>query len=118
MNDAGDWVPPGSGGHGYHDVGGSAGGPIDRTEHELAFWEKRVHAMMSCLGRPRDDGAPLVRVDEMRRNIEALGAAKYDQLAYYERWIASLVETMIEKGVLTVDELGRKMAEIEARETA
>ena len=58
----------------------------------------------------------VMTVDELRRGIEALGAAEYDRLSYYERWIASIANAMIHKGVFTVDELGRKLAEIEARE--
>ena len=118
MNDAGDSTPAGVDGHSFHDMGGMPGGPIDRSEHELAFWEKRVHAMMLALGRPRGEDGPLMRVDEMRRNIEALGAAKYHELAYYERWTASIVENLIEKGVFTVEELRRKLTEIETRERA
>src|SRR5262245_53684814 len=29
---------------GYHDVGGLVLGPIDRSEHDYALWEKRVDA--------------------------------------------------------------------------
>jgi Nitrile hydratase beta subunit len=36
-------------------------------------------------------------------------------MSYYQRWMASVGENLLEKGVITVDELGRKMAEIEAR---
>jgi hypothetical protein len=57
-------------------------------------------------------------VDELRRGIESLGAQDYDRLSYYERWMASITANLIEKGVITVDELGRKLAEIEARERA
>ena len=38
-------------------------------------------------------------------------------MAYYERWISSITNVLLEKGVLTVDELGRRMAEVEARWT-
>jgi len=52
----------------------------------------------------------------MRRGIEDLGADAYERYSYYERWIASVTNNMLEKKVFTVDELGRKMAEIEARQ--
>jgi hypothetical protein len=55
-------------------------------------------------------------VDELRRGIEGLGAQEYERLSYYERWIASITVNLIEKGLISVDELGRKLAEIEARE--
>jgi hypothetical protein len=54
-------------------------------------------------------------VDELRRGIEELGPGAYDELSYYQRWIASIGNNLLEKGVVTVDELGRKLAEVEAR---
>lgn len=97
---------------GIHDLGGLPAGPVDRGQHDHAFWEKRVDAMLVLLA-----GKDLVRVDELRRGIESLGADAYDRLGYYERWIASIADTLIRRGVISVDELGRKMAEIEARES-
>ena len=58
----------------------------------------------------------LMTVDELRRNIEALGADAYDKLSYYERWMHSIAQTLIQRGVVSIDELGRKMTEVEARE--
>ncbi len=100
---------------GYHDIGGLPGGPIDRCEHDKALWEKRVHALLVLLSAPERS---VMNVDELRRGIEALGSAEYDRLSYYERWIASIANILLQKGVLTADELGRKLAEVEAREAA
>ena len=97
-------------GRGVHDLGGLPAGPVDRGEHDYALWEKRVDAMLVLLW---DRG--LIRTDELRRGIESLGADAYDRLGYYERWIASIADNLIRRGVISVDELGRKMAEIEAR---
>ena len=36
-------------------------------------------------------------------------------MSYYERWIASMTNTLLNKGVIDSDELGRRMAEVEAR---
>jgi hypothetical protein len=55
-------------------------------------------------------------VDELRRNIEGLGADAYDKLTYYERWMHSIAQTLIQRGVLTTEELGRKIAEVEQRD--
>jgi hypothetical protein len=93
-----------------HDLGGLPAGPVDTTEHDYALWEKRVDALLVLL-----TGKKLMTVDELRRNIEDLGAQAYDRLTYYERWIHSVAQTMIQHGTVTVDELGRKMAEVEAR---
>ena len=56
----------------------------------------------------------LLKVDELRRNIESLGADAYERMGYYERWMHSIAQTLIQRGVISVDELGRKMAELEA----
>jgi hypothetical protein len=98
---------------GYHDVGGLPAGPIDRCEHDKALWEKRVHALLVLLARPDRE---VMNVDELRRGIESLGSAEYAQLSYYERWIRSITNVLLQKGVLTADELGRKLAEVERRE--
>jgi hypothetical protein len=54
-------------------------------------------------------------VDELRRGIEQLGPGAYDEMSYYQRWMAAIGDNLLEKGVITVDELGRKMAQVEAR---
>jgi hypothetical protein len=93
-----------------HDVGGLPAGPVERTEHEAALWEKRVHALYLLLS-----GRGVMTGDELRRGIESLGQAEYDRLAYYERWITSITGSLLQKGILTNDEIARKMAEVEAR---
>ena len=98
--------------HRHHDRGGQPAGAVERSEHDHAPWEKRVDAILRLL---TDRKRRIMTVDELRRGIEELGPGAYDQLSYYERWIASISENLLEKGVLTVDELGRKLAEIEAR---
>ncbi|MEO6022291.1 MAG: hypothetical protein ABIP64_04090 [Burkholderiales bacterium] len=98
---------------GYHDIGGLPAGAVERNEHDFALWEKRVDALMMLLSHP---SRQLVSVDELRRNIESIGTGAYDQMSYYERWIYSVTQTMIQRGVINIDELSRKMAEVEARQ--
>jgi hypothetical protein len=98
---------------GYHDLGGLAAGPIDQIDHVLALWEKRVHALLTLLSDPCRD---IVNVHELRRGIESLGEAEYERLSYYERWISAITNVLLQKGVLTPDDLGRKLAEVEERE--
>lgn len=93
----------------HHDMGGLEAGPIDRDEHAKAPWEKRVDALVVLLGQRR-----IVGVDELRRGIEELGADAYDRYGYYERWIASITNLLLEKKIIEVGELGARMAEIEA----
>jgi len=62
-----------------------------------------------------DEKRLVMTVDELRRGIENLGPGAYDEYNYYERWISSITNILIEKGVITVDELGAKMEEAKAR---
>jgi len=95
---------------GYHDIGGLPLGDIDRGEHDYAMWEKRVDAMLVLLSKKG-----VITVDELRHGIENLGADAYEKLGYYERWIASITRALQARGVITTDELGRKMARADAR---
>jgi len=90
---------------GYHDIGGLPLGDIDRGEHDYAMWEKRVDAMLVLLSKKG-----VITVDELRWGIETLGADAYEKLSYYERWIASITKALLARGVITTDELGRRMA--------
>ena len=93
----------------HHDMGGLEAGPIDRDEHAKAPWEKRVDALVVLLGQRK-----IVSVDELRRGIEELGADAYDRYGYYERWMASVTNLLLEKKIIEVGELGARMADIEA----
>ena len=99
---------------GHHDMGGLPAGKVEPTEHDYAEWERRVDALMTILSGIR--GKKLMTVDELRKNIEAIGPDAYDRMSYYERWVTSITQTMIQRGILTTEELGRKMQEVEQRE--
>ncbi len=99
---------------GVHDRGGWPGaGPIDKTEHQLEDWERRIDAMVQLLSGPQKG---VIRVDEVRRAIECLPLDQYESLAYYEKWLTALEMLMIEKGILTRAEVEQKVAELERRE--
>jgi hypothetical protein len=95
---------------GHHDIGGLALGPIDKAQHDYALWEKRVDALLVLLA-----GKGIITVDELRSGIETLGADQYERLTYYERWISSVTRALIQRGVITTDELGRRIADVAAR---
>lgn len=97
----------------HHDMGGLPAGPVEASEHEFEPWEKRVDALMMLLS---DRERNLLKVDELRRNIEAIGPDVYERLSYYERWITSIASTLLQRGAITSDELARKLTEIERRE--
>ena len=103
---------------GHHDMGGLPAKKVEPTEHDYEEWERRVDALMVLLvgisgkrrGRKR-----LMTVDELRKNIEALPPETYDRTAYYEKWITSLTQTLIQRGVITTAELAAKMSEVRKR---
>jgi hypothetical protein len=95
---------------GPHDVGGLEDGPIDHSTHELAFWEKQIDAVRGVVG-----AKGIASGHENRRNIEQLGHDVYEKLNYYERWTAALQRQLIDKGVLTQDEIDAKVAQVRQR---
>ncbi|MGH8691391.1 MAG: hypothetical protein ACREUS_10230 [Burkholderiales bacterium] len=95
---------------GHHDMGGLPAGPVDRSQREYAEWERRVDAMCVLVGSKK-----LLSVDQRRRNIEALPPEVYDKTAYYEKWVVSLGEGLIQRGIITTEELARKMLEVQSR---
>ncbi|MCZ6676202.1 MAG: nitrile hydratase subunit beta [Candidatus Poribacteria bacterium] len=92
-----------------HDRGGwSDAGFIDKTEHDLAMWEKNLMAVCSAC-------AAHFNVDEFRRAIEDIEPDTYETLSYFERWVIALETLLIQKGVLTLEEIDQKMKVFEAR---
>jgi hypothetical protein len=91
-------------------MGGLPAGKVEPTEHDYPDWERRVDAMVQLL---RLGGK--ITVDELRKNIEQLPPQAYDNLSYYEKWISSLTQTLIQRGIISTAELGRKMQEVKAR---
>jgi len=100
---------------GHHDMGGLPAGRVAPSEHDYAQWERRVDALMVLLSGVKG-GAPRLTVDELRKNIEAIGPEAYEKMGYYERWVTSITQTMIQRGIVTTDELGRKMEQVRARQ--
>ncbi len=94
-----------------HDMGGRpSDDPIDQSSHEWADWEHITNALVGVL-RNHD----LVNVDELRRGIESITPDEYEASSYYERWSASLETLLVEKGVLTSDEIDTRASEVDER---
>jgi hypothetical protein len=68
--------------------------------------------MLQRLSRQRP---PVMTVDELWRGIEDLGAEDYNRLSYHECWTAAIANILIQKGVISVAELGRQMEEVRTR---
>lgn len=96
----------------WHDMGGELAGPIPGGDHDFALWEKRVDALVILAGLKG-----VFTVDGLRRVLEDMGEEAFETMSYYERWVASLNQNMLEAGVYSVAELGARMAEVQARGT-
>jgi len=95
---------------GHHDLGGRPAGKVERDEHDYELWERRIDAMAVLLGSKK-----LLTVDQRRKNIEALPPEMYHGLSYYERWLMSLAQSLIERGLITSYDLATKIKEVAAR---
>ena len=86
-----------------HDMGGAQRfrcTPVERNEEPPDEFGKRVDALRQLLAQKK-----LMTVDELRRGIEAIPEDEYLSLTYYERWLRSITTLMLEKGVVTEEEL-------------
>ena len=97
---------------GPHDMGGLPAGAIDTETHDMTFWEKQIDAISQLLGRPE---CGILHSGENRRSIESLGDDVYRTLSYYERWTAGITRLLLEKGVLSQDEINQKIATLRAQ---
>jgi hypothetical protein len=94
----------------HHDMGGQPAGEVKPSEHDYQAWERRIDALSVLLGKKVK-----LTVDERRKAIESLPPQAYERMSYYERWTAALANTMLARGIVTTEELARKMAEVDAR---
>lgn len=87
-----------------NDVGGMQGfGRVEQEPAEPAFhadWEAHVFAMNRAL-----IGVGVYSLDEFRDAVERMPAKEYLVASYYERWFAGVTMLLVEKGVLTQEEV-------------
>ncbi len=95
-----------AGTRGIHDVGGLDFGAIDRSEHPLTTFERRVDALTMLMIGPLG----VFRADALRRAIEAYNEADYVNLTYYEKWVRALRILLVEQGVLTDEQIDARIA--------
>jgi nitrile hydratase len=92
---------------GIHDLGGRQGfGPVRYQQKATAFhadWEVRVNALYGLAVR---NG--IYNMDEYRHAIERMDPRHYLTASYYERSLTSLATLLVEKGVVTREELERR----------
>lgn len=88
----------------HHDLGGVSTfmcEAVDTRPHDLTAFDKEVDALRQILSRKG-----LMSVDELRRGIEAIPEGEYHRLTYYQRWLRSIVDTLLVRGVITAADLG------------
>jgi hypothetical protein len=91
----------------HHDLGGVpryACEPVETGEHSLTAFDKTVDAVRQILG-----AKAVMSVDELRFGIEAIPAAEYHALGYYQRWLRAIVTVLLEKQVITEAALRRHL---------
>jgi nitrile hydratase subunit beta len=90
--------------NGVHDMGGMQGfGPVVPEKDEPVFhsdWEARCLALNRALGYAR-----LWNIDMSRAMIEAMPPHLYLSMSYYEKWAYRLEKLLIQRRVLTADEM-------------
>ena len=97
--------------NGIHDIGGMDNiGPVNIEKDEPVFhddWERKVYAMTLATM-----GAGIFVTDEVRYVTETIPPRDYLTFKYYEKWLYSLEQLMLQKNVITREELesGKVMA--------
>lgn len=99
---------------GPHDLGGQNGGPIDLAEHDTAYWEWRIDAMVRLALKK----GLISDFAELRDGIEKLTPDDYKQCTYYERWAKSLAYTLVSRGVISEQQLSDQINAVRARQEA
>jgi hypothetical protein len=92
----------------HHDMGGVSKflcEPIDTAPHGLTAFDKEVDAIRQILG-----AKGVMSVDELRRGIEAIPEAEYLRMGYYQKWIRSIADNLMARGVVTEAELAEALA--------
>jgi nitrile hydratase subunit beta len=97
---------------GYHDIGGDAAGPVPQQELPWLHWEKQVEAIRNLLG---DGTRRIISLDELRRGFESFGHEKYKALSFYRRRLDSMIDILVEKQVISHDELAAEVERVRAR---
>ncbi len=97
--------------HVVHDLGGQPDGPLDKSLHTPTHWEKCTHSTAECLA-----WRGVWVAEERRRRENDLGETIYFGTPYYARWLLAATKMLIDKGLITPDELLEKMEEVRHRE--
>jgi hypothetical protein len=87
----------------HHDLGGASKfmcEPVDTEPHGLTAFDREVDALRQALAAKK-----IGSVDELRRGIEAIPEADYLRMGYYQRWMRSITDNLMRRGIITEAEL-------------
>jgi nitrile hydratase subunit beta len=97
--------------NGVHDLGGMHGmGPIVREPDEPVFhheWERRAFAITLAAGFLGE-----WNIDMGRYAREQMPPAEYLATTYYEHWLFGLEQLLVERGLLSREEIDVRIAEL------
>jgi nitrile hydratase len=103
--------------NGVHDMGGlQSFGPVAVEKDEPRFherWEGRALGMVVLMGAARQ-----WNIDQSRAARESLPPATYLSSSYYKIWIEGLCKLMVERGLVTQEELADGIVRAPAKELA
>jgi hypothetical protein len=101
--------------NGVHDMGGMDGfGPVEPEPNEPVFheeWEGRVLAInRGCAAWGKWN------IDRSRFFIEQLPPARYLGASYYEKWLDRIENLLVDSGMVTREEIERRLAAVKSEE--
>ena len=98
-----------------NDIGGENWGPVPLDQRETPDWAKLSTALRGALG---DKGAGLVSLHEGRRAREDLGYDRYHALGYFEMGMQAIHDILVQKGVVTEQEVRDRIAALKSARNA
>ena len=100
--------------NGVHDMGGMHGmGPIQEEKNEPVFhhaWEERIFALNRAMG-----AWGKWNLDASRHSRELIPPAEYLRMSYYEKWVAGLVDLIVNSELATRAEIESGVPASESR---
>lgn len=94
-----------------HDLGGMQGFELIAPEADEpvfhAPWEKRAFALTVACGFGGE-----WNIDRQRHARESVNPALYLRTTYYEKWLLGLQTLLIERGLVSEQEIAQRMAEL------
>ncbi len=89
------------------DIGGLPAGDIPKEEMTQLYWEKLMMAMFNVLWNKG-----IFNLDEFRRAVEQMPPDEYKASSFYGRRLDAMTVLLVEKGLVSREELSSRTAQI------